>query len=546
MKLKKGWKRFWTLNRHHADGFTLVELIVVIAILAILAGVGSVGYSGYIKSANKNNDKVLVGNIMRAIETGTYSTMFVPSESLQISATSYPVGFVVLSTNGTNLLTSGTTITKVEGECVFEEIENVLVETTSTKESGCYSNESDVITSVSAGKIRYCATHSPTPDVVSATGEYISDYTDNGENKSLGFLKWCEGHTWTAVKTPYPANSKKVSNQSALYAEKSGGLCELAYANQNGIYTGENKVNGGTDTDGNQIPVDTTHPLYTAIQAAYGDLSSLKLSYDGWTADEGIDFATFYSGASGVMSNVETLSGTLVWASSFYDDFVEGDYDDKNEVLGAVANKITTEHSTVDSWLDEWNDKNSTFHWDTESFGLSGREFYCAARVGYNTGFATYLAANNIPNTYCELIENYADGLGLPKLVCANTFTDDASGLKDKFEKHEDPDAENSVFKQIQSLYNDYKGSTACTENGRVFYDTLITIKDTEEFAKDEHNGFNGDVFDYYLAYTDEISALYSEAQKNVKDGSIVIIVSVKDGNLDFQVSPSAANPRND
>ena len=71
MKFRKSWKRFWTLDRHHSDGFTLVELIVVIAILAILAGVGTVGYSGYIKSSNKNADKVLVGNIIRAIETGT-------------------------------------------------------------------------------------------------------------------------------------------------------------------------------------------------------------------------------------------------------------------------------------------------------------------------------------------------------------------------------------------------------------------------------------------------------------------------------------------
>ena len=51
MKLKNNWKRFWILNRHHAAGFTLVELIVVIAILAILAGVAIPVYSGYIKKA---------------------------------------------------------------------------------------------------------------------------------------------------------------------------------------------------------------------------------------------------------------------------------------------------------------------------------------------------------------------------------------------------------------------------------------------------------------------------------------------------------------
>lgn len=98
MDLKKKLKRFFTLTRKANDGFTLVELIVVIAILAILAGVGSVGYAGYIKSANKGNDKVLVGEVMQALETSAYSYMAdfnvagQYSDGLQI-----PVGFVVMS-----------------------------------------------------------------------------------------------------------------------------------------------------------------------------------------------------------------------------------------------------------------------------------------------------------------------------------------------------------------------------------------------------------------------------------------------------------------
>ena len=73
MKFRKNWKRFWTLDRHHAEGFTLVELIVVIAILAILAGVGTVGYSGYVKKANMQADITLASEIKQALVLAYYS-----------------------------------------------------------------------------------------------------------------------------------------------------------------------------------------------------------------------------------------------------------------------------------------------------------------------------------------------------------------------------------------------------------------------------------------------------------------------------------------
>ena len=63
MNLKKMWKRFWNLNVHNHEGFTLVELIIVIAILAILSAVAVAGYSAYIKKANEGADKATLAQL---------------------------------------------------------------------------------------------------------------------------------------------------------------------------------------------------------------------------------------------------------------------------------------------------------------------------------------------------------------------------------------------------------------------------------------------------------------------------------------------------
>ena len=69
MKLKNMWKRFWTLDVHNHEGFTLVELIIVIAILAILSTGAIAGYSAYVEKANAAVDAQLLAEINLAFRS---------------------------------------------------------------------------------------------------------------------------------------------------------------------------------------------------------------------------------------------------------------------------------------------------------------------------------------------------------------------------------------------------------------------------------------------------------------------------------------------
>ena len=73
MKLKNMWKRFWTLDVHNHEGFTLVELIIVIAILAILSTGAIAGYSAYVESANKTADKAMIAEIENVLLMAYYN-----------------------------------------------------------------------------------------------------------------------------------------------------------------------------------------------------------------------------------------------------------------------------------------------------------------------------------------------------------------------------------------------------------------------------------------------------------------------------------------
>ena len=515
-------------------GFTLVELVVVIAILGILAGVGTVGYSGYMKAAQKKADQTLVANIIRAIEVGTNSTMYVSDDSFKMAQISYPVGFITLTADATkdsqvtvsNTLRGGAD----HSPCNFVEIPNVIVRTAHTLNSGCPKNDTGTYYTISdPDTVRYCTAHGPSAVTENVGGqEYVSAVSHKGTNLVFG----CVGHDWNKTPSTYPDGAVILSNQEAVCLEKSAGLCEYAYAYQNDTFTGTTSV--GAAVSGNT--------LYDAIEAAFGDVKTLKLQYNGWLSDEGADYATFYTAAPQVMDSIEDLTDKLVIASNSLGQSTLGlskDYGSGEEVLLGVANTIASNMSE-DDWMQQWRGAADAT-WDSYGFGLGGRENYSAARVGYNTAFASYLESRGVETAYVNAVKDfYSQDLvlaKLPGLICTDAFTDSETKLKDQI-------GNDAAFEQIAALFEEYKTSGACEENGRVFYQVICSFNDTADIAERQvEDGKYGSIYGYYNSYVDEISALYSAAQTAAGDG-IVIIVTVENGEVMCDVSPSAADLR--
>lgn len=572
MNMKNKLKRFFTLSRNH-DGFTLVELIVVIAIMAILAGVGSVGYAGYIKSANKKADMVLVGNIMRAIETGTYSTMFHLNDSQMVGTIPYPVGYVVLSTNA-NAQSNASNVQagEVSGECVFTNATITSINPT-TKSFSCgglfCADQTKTTYSKSSVTMRYCTTHSKNQPIQSAGGTYDTGFTYTATNS------WHTGHKWTPTGT-FTINAGDFVAEhgiSQLYEEASAGKC--VFAANNGV------VAGDVVTDG-----EGENPIYKALVAAFGEgLPNTNLKYDNWTSDDGVNYATFLNNSGEMIDYVQDTYGTLDTMVGLIDtmnktgltnintsNYLSGDYQDASELMESFASHVIERHPDETAWKTAWNG-TASYNGVDYTYGMNDidgyhHDYVYSATKAYNQSFASYCEANGVDPKYTAAIINFTStpnesGLSgmdaldsIPRTVNTAAFNGTTGvnpnyTLQAKFREIDgsDTDAQaDAAFEQCKKLYAQYidnsNGPSACEKNGETFYNMMNVMNETAGVARDEASNSGGNFFDYYNNYLDAFSAIYSGVNDAVKAGNIVILVTIQDGVVGCEVSPSAANPR--
>ena len=577
MKFRKSWKRFWTLDRHHSDGFTLVELIVVIAIMAILAGVGTVGYSGYITNANKNADKVLVGNIIRAIETGVYSTMFELDDSFALSGIEYPVGYVVLSTDS-NMQVNASDVKAhdISGECVFSDLVTVVSveETNKSYNCGtwlCFHSEDKPIYSKKEVQIRYCLTHSKNqPANLDAPITRDTGYT----MEHSGLFNPTHPFTSTGSFTLEAGTFVAEHGISQLYVMDSNGKCVLA-AN-NGVDAGAIVTDGEGD-----------NPIYEALTAAFGaGLSGTNLKYDGWTKDEGVNYATFLNKTGDMIQLVTDTYGTLNTMLGIIDrvnstgltnidtsNYLSKDYTDSTDMMESFAEHVYSKYKTTEAWKPIWAGA-ATYAGTDYTFGMTDskyhHDFVYSVTKAYNQGFGSYCEANGVDPTYVAAIYDFKstpnengltnmDALAyVPRTVNTAAFNG-ATGvntnytLENAFLNISNTDTDETAraaFNQCKELYvkyiDDSNGPSACEKNGDAFHTMMETMHKTSGAARDEDNITNGNYFKYYNNYLGAMSAIYSGVEDAVKDGNVVVLVTVQNGIVKCDVSPSVANPRND
>ena len=237
MKLREKMKRFWTLDVHNHEGFTLVELIIVIAILAILSTGAIAGYSVYVEQANMTADKTLIAEIENVLMLANYSGDL--NED----------GYIKLGANGV-----------VNAADINADIAAAL--------QASYGDGWQT-----ALKLKYDGWLGMTSDQIFAAAYEASSYKGN-EDALIGQL----GSVTNMLKDALGANTGLVgtSFNNYLTGAKVDTSDNQAVANAAILYAADTV--GKLDTDSTNAVNAAFSNFYNPSSAAYGDMTSLTLT----------------------------------------------------------------------------------------------------------------------------------------------------------------------------------------------------------------------------------------------------------------------------
>lgn len=440
------------LNKANA-GFTLVELIVVIAIMAILAGVGTVGYGAYIKSTNKNADKTLVGNIMRAIETAASTpsnTGFSSVTSNYSTLESAPIGFVIVSSD--------------------DDVQTISVD--------------------SEGKV-----------------------LDPGETTTEKFYyKSSKTGKWTSTNITYITATANIVRATKDIKDKVLGTSFTAVPKDSALLSGSTYTIANLNTKTYDTSNSTV--LTDALEMAFGSdyATSLRLKYDGWYA-EGNNLsvrANMSETWSRVLASIDQAAGLL-------NDVVNADSQLREQMqelqdAGYIVDGALT--ISKDKFMTQWNlgtDENEAFCVN------NCKVVYSGLRVMWNSYLADYIIANSACTNVQEhaaRISSYGDWknfrlctYNIMKNICetcaecGNTYITAGKAEKDKLVESSE------IYKNGSAIYDYFVMAAAATADPN-----LEASKTYAEYL----NQYMGQVDAVYTAVENAITNLEKDGKSYI------------------------------
>lgn len=556
-------------------GFTLVELIVVIAIMAILSGVGVVGYGAYVEHSRKGIDEKTVKEICYAIDVASKSYTYSLEEVLQVgeqvdiqgideSGMQIPVGLIVLTPEGTQVVTAGTgeeTTSKMG--CKMKTLKAYYDENNNKIHTGNRKEMSDDDIKKELGKtlneIEYCTTCS--------------------SNIPTSYNKWVK---ISDIKTWINSSNcvQHINGEGKVEAD--------IYGNVDGTA----RVENATTTNTNPTV------LSKMLMASFGDnfYSDLNLQSTDWQYGT---LPSFYSDATSIWENVDKLTGTLYdithMDGPLGSAFSEGvksvmsvkDYDSQGNMVYTVASKLVENYPKEADFEKAWlasakADGDNSLNESTYGFdqNADGRESYSALRASFNNCFASYAKANSHSDHYeilstfgestSDLLDSNAEqiadgnkaiakllsggvtiflsgkginleGATLPKQLSVGVFkNENLNTVCNTLGCEEGTDLHNVIScDDCERLFKQYISSGSCKADARAVYQMFVSA------AKSSSNvvGDNAkiDFLDYYGTFLAQFQNIYSTAQTLAKDKSAIIVsVYYQDGLYSYDVSPNS------